>query len=151
MDSSFLQDSELRISMKEAVERIRNEAEAGFSTCANVGEHGKEACRASLQSVQDALYVLGGKWKLPIIIALRELGPSRFKELERMVQGITPKLLSKELKELEMNQFVVRKVYPTVPVLIEYELTEYSQTVGPVLDALRTWGMGHRDRLMGKD
>jgi len=109
--------------------------------------HSKAACSASLGAVQDALYVLGGKWKLPIIIALQE-GPSRFRDLHRLVEGITPKLLSKELKELEMNQFVVRNVYPTVPVLIEYQLTEYSKTLGPVVEALRAWGMQHRARVM---
>jgi DNA-binding HxlR family transcriptional regulator len=109
--------------------------------------HSREACTRSLGAVQDALYVLGGKWKLPIIIALQE-GPSRFRDLQRLVEGITPKLLSKELKELEMNQFVVRNVYPSVPVLIEYALTEYSKSVGPIVNALREWGMQHRERVM---
>lgn len=113
--------------------------------------HTRQTCMASLRGVQDALYVLGGKWKLPIIIALRDMGPSRFNDLQRLVEGITPKLLSKELKELEMNQFVTRKVYPTSPVLIEYELTDYSDTLQPVLGALREWGMQHRARVMAKD
>ncbi len=147
MDTSILWDSDLILNMKTEVEVLEAEHEGGFGTCAEVANHDKTACKASLNAVQDALYVLGGKWKLPIIIALQE-GPSRFRDLQRLVDGITPKLLSKELKELEMNQFVVRKVYPTVPVLIEYELTEYSASLGPVVGALREWGMQHRARVM---
>ena len=103
-------------------------------------------CNRSLAAVRDSLYVIGGKWKLPIIIALLE-NPQRFRELQRSLEGITPKVLSKELKELELNAFIVRTVYDTMPVTVEYRLTEYSQTLRPVLDALRTWGEQHRARL----
>ncbi|GAB4014174.1 helix-turn-helix transcriptional regulator [Spirosoma sp. KCTC 42546] len=111
--------------------------------------HSNAACTQSLQAVQDALYVLNGKWKLPIIIALRD-GPKRFRELQRLVTGITAKVLSKELKELEMNEFAIRHVYPTMPVTVEYELTEYSHTLDTVIEALRTWGVQHRERILGK-
>lgn len=97
--------------------------------------------------MQDALYALNGKWKLPIIIALSE-GPLRFKELQRGVAGITPKMLSKELRELEMNEFVSRTVYPTVPVSVEYALTEYSGSLREVVDALSQWGQKHRERMI---
>lgn len=93
--------------------------------------------------------MLYGKWKLPIIIALTG-SPKRFRELQRLVTGITAKVLSKELKELEMNEFVVRTVYPTTPVTIEYELTEYSQSLNTVIQALRDWGMQHRERIIGQ-
>ncbi len=93
--------------------------------------------------------MLYGKWKLPIIIALSG-GPKRFRELQRLVAGITAKVLSKELKELEMNEFVIRHVYATTPVTIEYELTEYSQTLNPVIEALRDWGVQHRERIIGQ-
>ncbi|MVM32548.1 transcriptional regulator [Spirosoma sp. HMF4905] len=112
--------------------------------------HSTAACNQSLQAVQDALYVLNGKWKLPIIIALRE-GPRRFRELQRLVTGITAKVLSKELKELEMNEFAVRHVYATTPVTVEYELTEYSHSLDSVIEALRQWGTQHRARILGKD
>lgn len=104
-------------------------------------------CNQSLQAVQDALYVLNGKWKLPIIIAL-DNGATRFGEIQRAVSGITPRVLSKELKELELNEFVVRRVYPTTPVTIEYELTEYSTTLHSVIEALRVWGIQHRERIL---
>ena len=94
--------------------------------------------------------MLNGKWKLPIIIAL-STGPKRFRELQRLVTGITAKVLSKELKELEMNEFAVRRVYATMPVTIDYELTEYSQSLDSIIMALRDWGIQHRARILGKD
>ncbi len=103
-------------------------------------------CNKNLAAVRDSLYVIGGKWKMPIIIALIE-GPRRFRELQRSLEGVTPKVLSKELKELELNSFVVRTVYDTTPVTVEYRLTEYSLTLRPVLDALRNWGEQHREHI----
>jgi DNA-binding HxlR family transcriptional regulator len=112
--------------------------------------HNSVQCTRSLAAVQDALYVLNGKWKLPIIIALNE-GPLRFRELQRTVSGITARVLSKELKDLEMNEFVVRKVYATTPVVIEYEVTHYSHSLEPIIEALRHWGMQHRQRIQKKE
>lgn len=106
----------------------------------------KEECTRALAAIRDTLYVLGGKWKLPIISALIER-PLRFKELQKTLEGITPKILSKELKELELNEFVTRTVYATSPVTVEYELTAYSHTLEKVLLELRDWGMQHRKRL----
>jgi DNA-binding HxlR family transcriptional regulator len=106
-------------------------------------------CNRALAAVRDSLYVIGGKWKLPIIIALME-GPRRFRELQRSLEGITPKVLSKELKDLELNAFITRTVYDTTPVTVEYQLTEYSQTLKPVLTELREWGQKHRDHIMAQ-
>lgn len=105
-----------------------------------------EECQSSLDSVQDALYVLNGKWKLPIIIALTE-GKKRFGEIQKSVKGIAPKVLSSELKTLELNGFVIRHVQNEFPVLVEYELTEYSSTLEGVIGALRDWGAKHRDKI----
>ena len=99
--------------------------------------------------MRDALYVLNGKWKLPIILVL-SYGPQRFSALQRQIEGITPKLLSKELKELEMNEFVVRRVQPTTPVLIEYELTGYATSLDDIVVALRDWGAQHRQRIQSR-
>jgi len=103
-------------------------------------------CNRCLAGVQDAMYVLSGKWKLLILTALRT-GPKRFKELQRIVKGITPKLLSKELKELELNEFVLRRVYASQPVLIEYELTNYGTSLDGVIQLLGEWGLNHRARI----
>ena len=105
-----------------------------------------EACQSSLSAVQDALYVLNGKWKLPVIIALNE-GKKRFGEIQKNVAGIAPKVLSSELKNLELNGFVIRKVYNEFPVLVEYELTEYSNSLENVITALKDWGVQHRDKI----
>ncbi|HEY4323034.1 MAG TPA: helix-turn-helix domain-containing protein [Mucilaginibacter sp.] len=110
-------------------------------------KHSAESCTASIAAVRDALYALNGKWKLPLIIALIN-GPTRFKEIQRALEGITPKVLSKELRELELNGFVERKVFSTVPVSVTYELTPYSESLGPILDALRIWGIQHRQRII---
>ena len=109
-------------------------------------ERTKEACNANAGAIRDTLYVLGGKWKLPIIIALMD-GALRFKELQKALEDITPKVLSKELKDLEMNEFVTRTVYDTTPVTVEYELTDYSQSLDNVLKEMRDWGMQHRKRI----
>jgi DNA-binding HxlR family transcriptional regulator len=106
----------------------------------------QQKCCGALGAMQDALYVLSGKWKLPIIIALNE-GNKRFGELQRAVHGIAPKVLSNELKVLELNGFVMRRVYDTIPVSVEYELLEYSNTLEEVIEALRKWGVQHRARL----
>jgi DNA-binding HxlR family transcriptional regulator len=101
----------------------------------------------SIGAVRDTLYVLSGKWKLPIIIALIN-GPKRFTNLQRSLEEITPKILSKELKELELNEFVTRTVYPTSPVTVEYELTQYSQSLNKIIEEMRDWGLQHRKRMM---
>ena len=105
-----------------------------------------QACSARLDAVADALYAIGGKWKLRIIIALSE-GNKRFNELQRVVDGISAKVLSNELKELELNGFVTRTVFTGIPVIIEYELTKYSDTLHDVMRSLSEWGAMHRKKI----
>jgi DNA-binding HxlR family transcriptional regulator len=109
--------------------------------------HEKKQCTASLSAVEDTIYVIGGKWKLKIIIALRDQGNMRFNELQRTITGISARVLSNELKELEMNGFIKRKVYTTAPVVVEYELTDYSDTLDNVLRAMIQWGTMHRNKI----
>ncbi|WP_090156226.1 winged helix-turn-helix transcriptional regulator [Dyadobacter soli] len=104
-------------------------------------------CMSKLNAAGDALYVIGGKWRLRIIIALSE-GHKRFNDLQRAISGISARVLSNELKELEINGFVIRKVYTDFPVSIEYELTPYSDTLSPVIESLINWGEMHRQRIM---
>ena len=101
-------------------------------------------CRATLSSIADALYVIGGKWKLRIIVALKE-GNKRFNEMQRTIEGISAKVLSTELKDLELNGFVQRNVYTGTPVVVEYELTDYCETLNDVLHALSAWGVMHSE------
>lgn len=106
----------------------------------------KVECAKSLTSVLDALYVLGGKWKLPLILTLVH-GPKRFNEIQAELRGISPKVLAKELKDLELNEFIKRTVYPTTPVTIIYESTDHSKTLKNVLRELGEWGEQHREKI----
>ena len=107
--------------------------------------HGE--CTKSILPVRDALEVLSGKWKLPIIISLI-FGNKRFSQIAKEIPGITDKMLSKELRDLEANCLVRRAVYDSIPVVVEYSLTEYGHTLKPVIEVLRDWGVAHRDRIM---
>ena len=106
----------------------------------------EQECQAELGAIGDALYAIGGKWKLRIIIALMH-GKSRFNELQRTIVGISSKVLAAELKELELNGFVKRRVHKETPIVIEYEVTDYALTVRPVLKALAEWGGMHRRKI----
>ncbi|MCY1660034.1 winged helix-turn-helix transcriptional regulator [Chryseobacterium sp. SL1] len=107
-----------------------------------------EKCSGHLSSVEDAIYVIGGKWKLKIIIALQENGNIRFNELQRIVAGISARVLSNELKDLELNGFVKRVVHAEqAPVIVEYISTDYSKTLKPVIMALSEWGREHKNNI----
>jgi len=109
--------------------------------------HTQGACTKSILPVRDALEVLSGKWKLPIIISLI-FGNKRFSQIAKEIPGITDKMLSKELRDLEANCLVKRTVYDSIPVVVEYTLTDYGHTLKPVIEVLRNWGVAHRDRIM---
>jgi DNA-binding HxlR family transcriptional regulator len=97
----------------------------------------------SLLSVRDALDILGGKWKIPILLSL-SCGKKRFKEIQRDLNGITAKILSKELKELEMNQIITRTVSEDTPFGVEYSVTIYCKSLEKIIDGLKEWGDHHR-------
>jgi len=105
-----------------------------------------EECVASLRNVQDALYVLNGRWRLALILCLVQ-SPKRFNEIQHALTGISAKVLAKELKDLELNGFITRNVYPTTPVSIIYEAAEYSLTLRSVLGELSAWGGQHREKV----
>ncbi|AGA77165.1 winged helix-turn-helix transcriptional regulator [Echinicola vietnamensis] len=98
-------------------------------------------------AVRDTLNVISGKWKLPIIGSLC-YGKKRFKDLENDIPKITPRMLSKELKELELNSIITRTVYDTTPVTVEYELTPSGRKIRELLDAMVKWGLQHRETVM---
>ncbi|MFK7787811.1 MAG: winged helix-turn-helix transcriptional regulator [Crocinitomicaceae bacterium] len=99
--------------------------------------------------VRDALEVFSGKWKIPIISALNFYEKCGFKELERIVEGITPKMLSKELKFLEDNLLITRTVEDTRPVTVSYSITEYGKTCRSVMSVLYQWGTDYRKKVHG--
>jgi DNA-binding HxlR family transcriptional regulator len=108
-----------------------------------------EGCIKMIVPVRDALEILNGRWKLPIIISL-SFGDKRFRQISKEINGITDKMLSKELKDLELNQLVKRTVYDTFPPTVEYSITEHGRSLDKVLIELKNWGMEHRKKIMKK-
>src|ERR1043166_5107639 len=108
-----------------------------------------EECTRAILPVRDALDILSGKWKLPIIIAL-SFGNKRFTQMAKEIPGITAKMLSKELPDLEVNQLVKRTVYDAVPVVVEYSMTPYGKTLEKLIGELQAWGLKHRKRILKK-
>ncbi len=102
--------------------------------------HGRLTC-----AVESTLDVIGGRWK---VLILRELlyGTRRFNELHRSLQGITQKMLTQQLRELEEEGIIHREVYLQVPPKVEYSLTETGKTLKPILDAMHEWGVKHLER-----
>lgn len=82
---------------------------------------------------------ISGKWKMPIVCQLSD-GPKRFSELQRAFVGITQRMLTKQLRELEADQIINRKVYPQVPPKVEYSLTPIGDKLKPILLQLKDWG-----------
>ena len=105
-------------------------------------------CMTMIRPVTDALDALSGKWKLPIIISV-SLGPKRFTQVSNDIPGITDRMLSKELKELEMNQLIRRTVYDAFPPVVEYSITPHGRSLEKVIGALVSWGQLHRRKILG--
>jgi DNA-binding HxlR family transcriptional regulator len=103
-------------------------------------------CTEMLRPVRDSLDVLSGKWKLPIIVALT-FGEKRFTEIAKEVHGITDRMLSKELRDLELNGLVMRNIENSYPVKVTYALTPHSKTLRSVIESLKNWGIMHRKKL----
>jgi DNA-binding HxlR family transcriptional regulator len=91
------------------------------------------------------LSVISGRWKFLILWHLFQ-GTKRFSELLRGIEGITQKMLTQQLREMEKDEIINRKVYPQVPPKVEYSLTPLGQSLKSVLDAMCEWGVKHRDR-----
>lgn len=89
--------------------------------------------------IEKTLHVIGGKWT---ILILRDLfsGTKRFGELQRSLQGISPKTLSERLRQLEAQGIIGREMYPEIPPRVEYSLTEKGRSLQAILDDMRTWG-----------
>lgn len=112
-------------------------------------EREREECFKAMLPAKDALDLLSGRWKLRILVAV-SYGPSRFRQLARDVDGITDRMLSKELKELELNKIISRKEIDAFPPVVEYEMTEHGTTLFALISELRQWGGEHRKVIMDK-
>jgi len=97
--------------------------------------HLKEFC-----SIFKALDFIGGRWKVNILAYLFEHDSLRFKELKRLLEGISERMLSAKLKELESDGLITKETFPEVPPRVEYKLTEFGRTLRPVLESLNEWG-----------
>src|SRR5436305_14964149 len=96
--------------------------------------------------VEATLDVIGGKWKVVILFWLKDR-TLRFGELRRKVPGVTERMLTQQLRELEDHGIVHRQVYAVVPPKVEYSLTPYGRTLRPITELMCTWGMQHMKRL----
>jgi DNA-binding HxlR family transcriptional regulator len=108
------------------------------------------SCLDTVKPVRDALDVIMGKWKLPIIISVG-VGNERFTDIQESIPGITPKVLAKELKELEQHKLIKRIITEDYPVKISYKSTSHADTLTPIIYALKDWGLNHRKKVFSKD
>jgi DNA-binding HxlR family transcriptional regulator len=109
----------------------------------------KSTCPHKLIASRDALDAIQGKWRVPIIITL-SFGDKKFGEIRKDITDISPKMLSQELKELERNHLISRKIYDTMPVTVEYALTPLGCSLEKLLEELTDWGVHFRKTVIGK-
>jgi len=101
--------------------------------------------KKEVMAVHDAMDVLNGKWKISILTSICYHNKRRFSDVLNDVSGISNKMLSKELKELETNKLITRKVLDTQPISVQYQLTEYGKSLQLIIDSLADWGLKHRE------
>lgn len=100
--------------------------------------------------VEATLDVIGGKWKVVILFHLTHDGTHRFAELRRRIPGVSERMLTQQLRELEDDGIVHREVYPEVPPKAEYSLTEYGKTLRPITEVMCEWGQRHMRRIKAR-
>ncbi|GAB3573528.1 helix-turn-helix domain-containing protein [Spirosoma luteolum] len=105
--------------------------------------------KREMRAIQDSMDVLSGKWKIAVISSICYYNKRRFSDILNDVAGISNKMLSKELKELEINQLIKRTVLDTQPISVLYELTEHGQTLKTIINDLTEWGMAHHRKIVG--
>ena len=108
-----------------------------------------EVCQFKLKASRDALEIIQGKWRVPIIISL-SYGSKRFGEIQRDIGDISAKMLSQELKMLEANKIINRQTFDNTPVAVEYSLSELGKSMENLLEELLNWGIHFRKEIIGK-
>jgi DNA-binding HxlR family transcriptional regulator len=116
-------------------------------TCLNESQQDR---KKEMMAIHDAMDVLSGKWKIYIISSICHYNKRRFSDILNDVVGISNKMLSKELKELETNKLIKRTVLDTHPVTVQYELTKHGLTLQTIINNLTEWGLAHRKEIIGK-
>jgi len=109
----------------------------------------QEGCPGNMLAIKDAMDVLEGRWKLPILIALSS-GSKRFRQISKSIEGISDKMLARELKDLELNLLIRRDALDEASLIAEYTITEHGRSLEQVLRALYAWGQEHRRQVIGK-
>lgn len=104
--------------------------------------------KKEIMAVRDSMDVLSGKWKISIISSICYYNKRRFSDILNDIEGISTKMLSKELKELELNKLVRRTVMDTQPVTVHYELTAHGLTLKTIIKNLTDWGLEHRRKII---
>jgi len=100
-------------------------------------------------AARDALEIVQGKWRIPIVISLT-FGDKRFGEIQRDIPDISPKMLSQELKALEVNKLLKRTIHDTMPVTVEYSLTPLGKSMNKLIEDILDWGVHFRQEFLGK-
>jgi DNA-binding HxlR family transcriptional regulator len=103
----------------------------------------------TLDPVNITLKVIGGKWK-PVILWYLKSSTKRFNQLSREISGITQKMLIQELREMERDGIVKRKILPVIPPHVEYSITDYGKTLEPILQNMAEWGLNHANNNKAK-
>ncbi|KGX91968.1 MarR family transcriptional regulator [Pontibacillus halophilus JSM 076056 = DSM 19796] len=101
--------------------------------------------------VEATLDVIGGKWKPVILCHLIDNGTKRTNELKRLIPNITQKMLTQQLRELEQDGIIERRIYNQVPPKVEYSLTDYGKSLETILSALCVWGEQHMEQLEAEE
>jgi DNA-binding HxlR family transcriptional regulator len=104
-------------------------------------------CSQKILAISDTMEILNGKWKMSIIACLC-YKPMRYSELLKEVKGISGKMLSRELKDLEINELINRQVLNTAPVAVEYQITDYGKSLKQLTNTIADWGFIHRQRII---
>lgn len=113
------------------------------------GDIREATCAEELTAMRDSIELFSGKWKLQLLryLSNRPAEKNLFKKMLGEIEGISARMLSKELKVLEMNFLVTRTVLNTRPITVAYAITPYGQTILPVAEALVQWGLEHREKV----
>ena len=106
----------------------------------------EKSFQEKIRAIQDTMFVLGGKWKLPVVLSIYN-GNKRFNDIANSIPKITNRVLSKELKHLEENLLITRTVIDDYPVRIEYTLTNYCFGIDQVIKPMEKWGKEHRKKI----
>ncbi len=116
----------------------------------NLGYPTFTECMRKVRAIDDTLHILSGKWKV-VLLAHLCYKPMRYSELLKDLNGIAGKVLSRELKELEINGLIIREVSDGQPLAVTYTISQYGKALKELTDGLADWGLQHRERIFNAD